>query len=221
LKLYVAGLVGLTVVLFSSSCVNRLKPSGTSPAESSALPANSASLPDPVTEVPSEEDPGAEDSDSPAGDDKKQDSKEETGTCYKADEFICQVELAITEQTNEVRGSLPPLKYSKSLSFVSREWSEEQARRGNIGHQGFPNQRVQAFRQEFQGKRVSMGAENVAFTFARSSSPEDVARVLTQMWARSPGHRRNMLGNFQQLGIGVVRDGNRFYGTQIFGRADD
>jgi uncharacterized protein YkwD len=189
------------------------------------LPANSNSLPDPVTDVPNDE-TNANESDgtdsTPGGNnEKREDTKDEAGTCYKADEFICQVELAITEQTNQVRGSLPPLKYSKSLAFISREWSEEQARRGSIGHQGFPGARVQAFRQEFQGKRVSMGAENVAFTFARSTSPEDVARVLTQMWARSPGHRRNMLGNFQQLGIGVAREGNRFYGTQIFGRAED
>jgi uncharacterized protein YkwD len=38
------------------------------------------------------------------------------------------------------------------------------------------------------------------------------------LWKNSPGHRRNMLGNFKYIGIGIARDrqGRIFY-TEVFG----
>lgn len=68
---------------------------------------------------------------------------------------------------------------------------------------------------EAYGSYGMMGlGENVGYT--ESSSP---ARHLVSMWIQSSGHRKNMLGQWQYTGIGVViaPDGAVF-ATQLFAR---
>ncbi len=145
--------------------------------------------------------------------------------CHKApDEFVCKVELAIVAQTNELRGSRAPLRHAKKMGFASRLWSESMAKRGFIGHAGFPSARMREYAAEFGSARdVSMGAENVAMSGASSSAdPEAVARIFTRMWWTSPGHRANMLGRHETIGVGVARTSRgTWYATQIFGQGGE
>ena len=142
--------------------------------------------------------------------------------CHKADKFICAIELAITKQTNELRGSREDLNFSKKLGFAARKWSESMGRRGGIGHAGFPNQRMSSLNTEFGSTSgVDMSAENVAMTGASETDADAVATEFTQMWWHSSGHRRNMVGNYKALGVGVYSTGDgSYYATQIFGDAD-
>jgi uncharacterized protein YkwD len=145
--------------------------------------------------------------------------------CHKApDEFVCKVELAIVAQTNELRGTRTPLRHAKRMGYSSRLWSESMAKRGFIGHAGFPLVRERDYAAEFGSARdVSMGAENVAMSGASSSAdPEAVARIFTRMWWTSAGHRANMLGRHETIGVGVARTSRgTWYATQIFGRGGE
>jgi uncharacterized protein YkwD len=145
--------------------------------------------------------------------------------CYKADAFICEVEKAIFVQTNEYRmqEGKTPLKLAKRISFVAREWSQSQARRGFIGHFGFPWMRESAFKKEFNSMDgVELWGENVAYTgMASDDDAASVAREFTEMWWNSSGHRQNMLGEHETIGVGVYKKGgSTYYATQIFGAGE-
>lgn len=143
------------------------------------------------------------------------------GGCYQAGEPICGIEREIFRRVNELRAKegRPPFKYSPKLGFVSRDWSSDQARRGAIGHDGFPGARNARYGSEFPGSRSRIRAENVAL--AGGGSAAAAASTLFQMWADSPGHRRNLLGNFEALGIGIAHGERGWYGTQLFGETDE
>lgn len=140
--------------------------------------------------------------------------------CYKGHPLVCEVELEILRQTNELRAQSgkPPLEHSARIAYVSRTWSTEQAKRGGIGHSGFPSARASVYENEFQ-QRAALNAENVAMSMANiNEPPAEIARIFTRMWWNSSGHRRNMLGSFRKLGAGVhIRTDGYVYGTQIFG----
>ena len=217
-------LVSVAVVfsLFLTSCLAGQKSGKKQGAEGvAAEPAESPSPSDNDRRLNSDEGDKDRSSRDNAGDNRDRDnSSADDQRCYKADEFICAIELAITKQTNEKRGGLQPMRYSKSLSYVSRQWSKAMADRGRIGHQGFPSDRLKDFIAEF-GSQPRMVSENVAYTFAGSGDPERIARQLTDMWWSSAGHRRNMIQLHPAIGVGIWREGNRVYGTQIFGDARD
>jgi uncharacterized protein YkwD len=142
--------------------------------------------------------------------------------CYKADQFTCDVERRIVEMTNEHRGSsLTPLTLHSGLAFVARDWSGSQADQGNISHNGFPNAREATYEAEFgAADPVSVNAENVAYSYTGGQGQDDVesiAKMFTDMWWGSAGHRRNMLGGYRYLGVGIVISGSQVYATQIFG----
>lgn len=138
--------------------------------------------------------------------------------CYKAEQKICDIEALITQKTNALRGaSRSQLKQNSMLSYVAREWSKVQGNRGDIGHDGFPNQRQTLLQKEFGSQNLAIEAENVAMSYSSDQSAESVAAMFTDMWANSSGHRANMLGNFALIGVGVAQVGDSWYATQIFG----
>ena len=142
--------------------------------------------------------------------------------CYKADPAICAIEKKILELTNEyrARSGLQPLVLAPKISFAARDWSQKQANMGGIGHAGFPSSRRAVLASEFGAdQRFSLSAENVAMFSYRFNSPDAVAGEFARMWWNSSGHRRNMLGNYPMLGVGVFRtQRGSYYATQIFGR---
>jgi uncharacterized protein YkwD len=147
------------------------------------------------------------------------------GNCYKADVFACKIERMIAEKTNKYRASrgLQPLTLDSKISFVARDWSQKQSNKGFIGHMGFPSARQSVYRSEFNESR-SLNGENVAYTgmLGRSGQQDDaaaerVAEAFAVMWWNSSGHRRNMLGNFRNIGVGIAqRSSGDWYATQIF-----
>lgn len=63
---------------------------------------------------------------------------------------------------------------------------------------------------------VHMGAgENLAYNGGHA----DAAARAVQQWIDSPGHRRNLLGQWTLCGVGVAQTaGGQFYFTQLFAR---
>ncbi len=83
--------------------------------------------------------------------------------------------LALDVNAFRAQHKLPPLSVSPMLAAAAYSHASDMASRRSLDHNGF--------RQRMAG---SMGAENVAYGCA----DED---CVTRMWAKSAGHRRNML----------------------------
>lgn len=76
-----------------------------------------------------------------------------------------------------------------------------------FGHDGF-DERVATIRK--QVKPCNAWAENVAYC-------GDDAKEAVDMWLHSPGHRKNIEGDYNVTGIGISKGNNgSFYFTQIF-----
>src|ERR1700722_8783183 len=111
---------------------------------------------------------------------------------------------------NEFRRSkgLPVLQGDSYISSVALGHSRDMLTgKSPFGHDGF-RQRI----DRISGKlgRLQVAAENVA------SGPMG-AREVVDGWLHSPGHRRNIMGDFRLTGIGVAEASNgMIYFTQIF-----
>jgi len=121
-----------------------------------------------------------------------------------------QMEQQILEWTNEERAKVnaPPLKWNNRLAIAARLHSDEMANHKELTHQlkGEPpfTQRLSEHGAKFSG-----AAENVGY----ADSPEE----LQSGWMHSPGHRSNVLNPvYTELGVGIVRAGNRLWATEDF-----
>lgn len=115
--------------------------------------------------------------------------------------------LTYTNQYRQSKG-LPPLELQSSLSDLARDHSEDMAKKKvGFGHDGFDKRQRQA--QTLLPSSSSF-AENVAYG-------AKTGKEAVEMWKNSAGHRRNMLGKYKYVGIGVSTDskGNTYY-TQVF-----
>jgi uncharacterized protein YkwD len=123
-----------------------------------------------------------------------------------------KLEMSIHEQVNQYRQArnLPPLKLDATISEEARVHSEDMAK-GLVpfGHQGF-EQRVKAIAKSIPYRGA---AENVAFNQGYSKPGEQAV----EGWINSPGHEKNMVGQYDLTGIGVAKNGKgEYYFTQIF-----
>lgn len=116
----------------------------------------------------------------------------------------------ILRYVNEHRRSigLRPLQGNSYISSVALGHSKDMLTgRTPFGHDGF-NQRIDLIRKHLGPLHVA--AENVA------EGPMS-AREVVDGWLKSPGHRRNIEGDFRLTGIGVATARNGMvYFTQIF-----
>jgi uncharacterized protein YkwD len=123
-----------------------------------------------------------------------------------------KMETEILARTNKFRESkgLPPLKQDRFMSELARDHSAAMAN-GQVpfGHSGF-EQRVATIRK--QKGSVAASAENVAYG-------QNSAEEVVDTWIKSPPHRKNMLGKYTHIGIGVSSGkGSKLYFTQIYTR---
>jgi uncharacterized protein YkwD len=119
---------------------------------------------------------------------------------------------AVHEAINDYRRSrgLEPLDLEDDLGELAEEHSRRMADRDvPFGHDGF-DERAAAIRRE---RAVRSVAENVG----HNQGVSDPAADAVARWIASPRHRANVLGDFEDTGIGV--SGSRAIGywfTQIF-----
>ena len=105
---------------------------------------------------------------------------------------------------------LSPLNLNHQLTQAAEKHAADMARRGKMTHRGgdgsSPFDRIAAAHYSFQA-----AAENVAYGF------DQVDQVMTG-WMRSPGHRRNILGSYAEIGVGrVIAPGDISYWCVTFG----
>lgn len=136
---------------------------------------------------------------------------------------LVEVEELVFHYTNEERKrhGKPPLAWSEPLRAASRQHSQEMLEKNYFDHRspvaGHQSPMERAYLAGFFG----LTGENIlSWTRHQASSAEAVAREMVADWMNSPGHRANILRDrYNQLGVGVVKLGNRWMATQVFGDA--
>src|SRR5438270_9936682 len=123
------------------------------------------------------------------------------------------MERQIFEWTNQERAKVaaPPLKWNDRLMLAARLHSDEMARHKDLSHQ-IQGEPVFTERLSERGARFNAAAENVGYG--------DDAETLQMGWMHSPPHRANLLNPvYTEVGIGIVRAGNRLWATEDFATA--
>ena len=122
---------------------------------------------------------------------------------------------AILVYINQYRSKhhLKPLKMNNLMSAEAEKHSRDMANHAiPFGHKYFHKRIHRLFDQI---KHCHAGAENIAYNY---KDAKDVVRN----WLTSPGHRRNIEGNYNLTGIGLARDKKgKIYYTQIFLRTSN
>ena len=120
------------------------------------------------------------------------------------------IEEAILGLVNDYRRKkgLPALENNFVIATEARRHTVSMATHSvPFGHNGFPY-RTKVITSKVPG--ITATAENVAYG---SRTAEEVVAG----WLKSPGHKKNIEGNFKLTGIGVARDSKAvLYFTQIF-----
>ena len=120
------------------------------------------------------------------------------------------IEQAVHDRINQYRATLglPPLSLDERITREARVHSQNMASgKVVLGHEGF-SRRVQAIAIPYRA-----AAENVAYN--RGYSDPDARAV--EGWLSSFGHLRNIQGNYNLTGVGVVKNAHgAYYFTQIF-----
>lgn len=111
-----------------------------------------------------------------------------------------------------IKHHLAPLKMSNLISQEAAKHSRDMASHSMpFGHNDFDG-RIKRLYQQL--KECRGGAENVAYYKLD-------AKRLVEQWIASPGHRRNIEGNYNLTGIGIAHSKKGWaYYTQIFLRSD-
>ncbi|MBN3926221.1 CAP domain-containing protein [Nostoc sp. NMS4] len=121
-----------------------------------------------------------------------------------------ELEKSVFDQINRYRASkgLPKLTLNANLTRQARIHSQNMAKgKTPFSHQGFEG-RVKAI-----PIRYNSAAENVAFNRGYSNPVEEAVTG----WIKSPGHLKNLKGNYNLTGIGVATNNQgEVYLTQMF-----
>ena len=75
-----------------------------------------------------------------------------------------------------------------------------------FGHDGFSD----------RCREMSMSSAGENVFMCQGVAAVHVAKMGVDGWINSPGHRKNLLGNWHYSGIGVYRKGNGYWLTQLF-----
>ncbi len=115
--------------------------------------------------------------------------------------LLTVVTPAFALELNALRAEarLPPLSYNATLAGAAYEHARDMAKRKTLDHKDF--------KARMAGVVSGVAAENVSYGC-------DNQPCAVRQWAKSPGHRRNMLmKGVSSYGIGsaVSEDGRRYW----------
>ncbi|OWY65050.1 hypothetical protein B7486_43915 [cyanobacterium TDX16] len=130
---------------------------------------------------------------------------------------VAKMEAEIRQRINKIRqeNNLKPLENNERLAQVARDYSRKMAQENFFSHTS-PSGSTPAQRVSAAGITYLMVGENL---FRSTNAPNPIS-LSVKGWMDSPGHRENILRSaFNQTGIGIWQDGNRFYATQLFMRS--
>lgn len=126
-------------------------------------------------------------------------------------------EAQVRQRINEIRqqNGLNKLKNNEKLAQVARNYSQQMARENFFSHVS-PGGSTLSQRVRAGGIFYWVVGENL---FKSTNAPQPVP-LAVKGWMDSPGHRANILrSEYAETGIGVWREGNTYYITQLFMRS--
>ncbi len=123
-------------------------------------------------------------------------------SCTSASQAAVQKRILTDVNAARKKHGKKPIVASPAIDRVAIAWSEKQATAKRMSH----NPR---YASQIPSGWTRAG-ENVAYGYA--------PRAVTPAWLKSPGHRANILGSYNRIGIGVAcsSTGVAYY-TQVFG----
>jgi len=134
--------------------------------------------------------------------------------------FVANTQAQSTETIQELHQDVNRYRESKGLDkmrllremcSVAQQHAEDMAAgRTGFSHDGF-EARVQRLKQSYHLSSYS-AAENLFFT----TSPRALAQQSLDGWIKSPGHHKNLKGEFVYTGIGIARGRKGYYVVQIY-----
>ncbi len=130
---------------------------------------------------------------------------------------ISKMESQVQQRINQIRqqNNLSSLDTNPELAAVARAYSQKMAAGDFFSHTG-PDGSTPAERVRAVGIQYALLGENL---FKSTNAPDPV-NLAVEGWMNSPGHRENILqSGFTQTGIGIWREGNTYYITQLFMRS--
>jgi Cysteine-rich secretory protein family len=119
----------------------------------------------------------------------------------------------LLEATNQDRAAhgLGPLRWNPALAHAAQAHAERMVRAGGLSHQ-FPGEPDLTTRASRSGAHFSTVAENIAV----AADPQ----TIESEWMHSPPHRHNILDpRLNEVGIGLVRQGDRLWAVEDFSTA--
>ena len=137
-----------------------------------------------------------------------------TGTSWASGGTHAAAELAFSRRINISRDAAGrgPLTVNLALTRVARAWSDRMAAAGEISH----NPQVA---NQVDGDWTRLG-ENVGYSTRTGATTAEFVDRLHTAFLESPGHRANIMGDFNQVGIGVRMTGDTMWVTVNFSKAD-
>ena len=124
---------------------------------------------------------------------------------------VAAYEQEVFDLVNQIRAEngLEPFVYNVTLAETARAHSQDMIDRNFFSHTN-PDGEDPFDRMRDNGLSFSMAAENIA---AGQRTPEEVVNS----WMNSEGHRANILGGCEELGVGLALGGSYgYYWTQCF-----
>jgi uncharacterized protein YkwD len=103
---------------------------------------------------------------------------------------------------------LEPLEFSRKITAICVPHTLSMfSKEIPAGHQGAPERYKQI-------PESTHRAENVAFTIGHANPLPD----MVTNWKNSPGHKKNMMGDFNTVGVALVHDDRTWFATTLFAK---
>lgn len=119
------------------------------------------------------------------------------------------METELLQLENDHRKSIgeKPIRMSIYVSNIAQRHSQDMAtKKVDYGNEGF---KERTDKIHAQLKPVYSFAENIA-------RGKVTAKEILDTWLASPKHKQNIEGDYNYSGIGIAKDADSFYVTQIF-----
>ena len=181
----------------------------TTPAEEPETPAEDAGTGTETPEKPETPDEGTAGGTAGSTPVEEETPAEDTGS--EPADTVAAYEQEVFDLVNQIReeNGLEPFVYNETLAETARAHSQDMIDRNFFDHTN-PDGKSPFDRMRDNGLSYSMAAENIAVGYP---SPEAVV----EGWMNSEGHRANILGGCEELGVGLALGGSYgYYWTQCF-----
>ena len=181
----------------------------TTPAEEPETPAEDAGTGTETPEKPETPDEGTAGETAGSTPAEEETLVEDTGS--EPADTVAAYEQEVFDLVNQIReeNGLEPFVYNETLAETARAHSQDMIDRNFFDHTN-PDGKSPFDRMRDNGLSYSMAAENIAMGYP---SPEAVV----EGWMNSDGHRANILGGCEELGVGLALGGSYgYHWTQCF-----